>query len=204
MLYKYRISFRNWVRDKLQVEIRANPHDRAFLEKCPWLKQLIPLGAGLYHPKTRYDMRDDNRITVQKVDIKRLEERYATEDDIYLVDAKGKVLTKVINEISTGWWGTIRKAELVYKAFERLGDIGSAVKHIVVVESSGLFSPFFFVPNLAKIIVYNFPKKETSTECVNRLITKGQDKEKQCKQGVIKKKELNYQRGKIEAEEMTN
>lgn len=193
-MYEYKIRFRNWVRDKLQAEIRANQHDRAFLEKCPWLTQLLPLGSYLYDPKDSHDRKGNNHIKVQKVDTELLLERPSK--DVYFINADGEILTKVREHIQ-GYYFTIREAELIYKAFERLGDMMSTVKHIVVIDHAA-----FFFSRRADITVYNFPKGETQTGFVIRLIAESQDKERKRKIDALRQKELNYEQGKVEVEEM--
>src|ERR1700733_445631 len=114
-VYMFRVRFRKWLRDKLQATIRANPHDRAILDEMPWIESLMPLGSYL-----RKGESDGNQITFQKVDRELLFKDPAFKS-VYLVRADGTILLKARRLITTGWWGSIRKAEPIYHAFQRLG-----------------------------------------------------------------------------------
>ncbi len=185
-----RLRFRNWLREKLQAEIKAGPGDRAFLDKQPWLKQMLPLGTSLREGER-------GRIKVQKVDADVLFGDF-TYHGVYLVHEDGTILTKAHSIITTGWFGTIREAEPVYRAFRRLGDQGNLVKYVVVVDSDG----FLFLPGCARVTIYKLPKEEAATVFIARLTKERQDNEAQRERTAREQETLAYEEGRSVAERL--
>jgi hypothetical protein len=179
-----RIRVRKWIRSKLQASIKAGPRDLGVLDKMPWLESLLPLGSYL-----RAD--GFNQITFQKVDRDLLFKDFAF-SGVYLVAADGTVLLKARGIITTGWCGTIRKAEPIHQAFWRLGGRANRVHHVVVIDSVAVL----LTPGSAMITIYNFPRNESAALYVARLVEEERIATAQKDREEIEKEVASYEAGR--------
>lgn len=144
----WRIRYRNWRRRNWSVEIQASRNERMYLERQPWLRQLVPLWRLIWSDCIKVYMADLYLLShTARHDGRRSR-------GMFLVDGGGNILTEVRRRL---WlWD-----ETVYQALVRLGDAANEVKFVVKVYGNEVG---------CGMEISRFPAKEPTMTFVNRLL----------------------------------
>lgn len=153
------IRMRRIVRQLLRAQLEALPRDQGHLLRCPWMKDLVPLGWCI-------QMVDGERgISIQKIDAEALREKIPWFCKIRLLHEGPYVACYAVSEQGK-IWGRMRFYETQLQFMDRMCVYDGRIKYFVKVIS--------WWSRSAQIVAYKFPAgapsviaKSIAAEAVN-------------------------------------